>query len=500
MTSSPPIQMNELLIESIDASLIEEKEEDKIAIKISIDRGDFSIDPALKVFGIKRQQPNFIYWIWGEKKTFFEYLNLVVYQLKGTNLDDYLKEVRTLFSRYDYIDLLKVLWREYRDKPDELIEKPMKEINYVEMIRLFMDFKERYEELYFQFTGERLQQSILTKVPSFQRKDIFKNLPYNTDTTNLYMLDTYQELWKDIHSLWFIGFTISRLFNQNPVKIPKKVVKNIIQLVTKIVNNTHFQKLINIFQCIVKPSTEIFENIQNNKINIINSGKYCSFKEETLTIIIPDQNGVDYLKQLLVVLQNMMKMYHLIFVLNKRDALFAFLLNKYDISINKNNKNSFSYNIGEIQRNIQSFIQFIQQNESYLKKPGGTLNFHQLQNNFGNAVEQSKKRSQNVNRTEFNQLVSILQNPLLGLRLNIEDIRKKFKKLNKYQRDTIVRLIKPPTPPNPRNNLVLLDYQGEFVFKRINTTQKIKTLFDFYTIDETERDYIVKKHELFGKL
>ncbi len=497
------LDWKDLNIESVDADIIETniKRGDKIAIRITYDKG-FSITESLKsmkkLLGEPVVQSNYIYWIWGPTDLFYSYLNLLIYLLEDSNLNQYC-------SKYSVslINVLGNLWKRYRDKPKDYIKKPTKEIHFTNLKTFLFEFLKFYEDTYFQFTNQRLSRTQLTELPSFTRKQIF------TTDKDLYMLDTYPELWKNVHSLWYLGTSLKLILQKEPIKIPKKVIRNIFEITKKIIESKDFQRLKNIFICVATPTRSltivqtlssvpndkklkktIFKDIKDSSIK--KSYKYCFFNGEHLNINIENNNDIDYLKELLKVLQNIEKIYELFFKLNKRDAILAFILNQFDFSIDKNNKNSFNYPKDTIQNPISTLLKFLIQNQEYLINPHESISnrekYKKIREKFNNS-----NLKKNKNQQQFNIFFNSKLLPKLGLTLKINDIRQKMKKLKKYQRDILIRFINSTNlslePP------IFIDYQGEYHIKNIDTPTKIKALFDFYTEDD-----ILKKHEAFSNL
>ncbi len=508
MTTTQKLKWNDLKIESVDAKMLVNSRDPgkEIAIRITYDNGSFITEPLKSMKRLLREnvvEPHFIFWIWGPTDIYYSYLNLLVYLLEDINLNQYCSNYGV-----SLINVLNNLWERYRDKPSEYIRQPTKEIHFNELKRFLLMFLESYEDTYLQFTNQKLFRTQLTEIPFFTRQDYLK-IEQDKDKIDLYMLDTYPELWKNIHSLWYLSSSLTIFLQENRTKIPKKVIRNIFEITKKIIESKDFQKLKKIFICVATPSKPltpilpnekkiskiIFKNIANSKIKT--TEKYCFFNGEHLNIKI-ENKVISYLIKLLIVLQNIEKIYKLFFKLNKRDAILAFILNQFDFSIDKNNKNSFNYPIYTIQKPITDLLSFLEKNKEYLMNPQikllSKLNEYRLIiRKFDDSVRKRIIKQKEFNRLFNRRLLPILKNPSLGVRLNPDDIRDKMKKLKKYQRDILFQLVTsgnlPSEPP------IFIEYQGEYHIKKINTPLQIKDLFDFYTEDD-----ILKKHEAFSKL
>ncbi len=494
---SKNINWNDLRIESIDAEMIDStiKRGEKIAIVITHHQNKSlkkSHEQSIqKLLGNPVVPPHFIYWVWGPTDIFYQYLNLLVYLLEDLNLNEY-----SSIYHLDFIHILEDLWRRYKDKPNEYIRRPLKELNIMKLQNDYQRFLQSYEKLYFQFTNQLLFRTQLTEVPSFSRKKDFTQGFYisNKDNIDLYMLDTYMDLWKNIHSLWFLGSSLTTLLHENQIKIPKKVIKNIFEITRKIIESDDFQRLKTILTCIAtqtgkSPLNTRFKDIKETNITNIPL-KPCTFKNELLNIMV-NPDSIEYLKNLLIVIQSMESLYQLFFELNRRDAILAFILNEYDFSIDKNNRSSYYYSIQDIQQPITTFLSFLIKNQNYLMGSNTKIVNNQLRTQFENSQLKIKTKKNIFNHIFNQRLLSILSDPIL--KLNVNDIREKIKKLKKYQRDIIFKLVL--STNLSAEEPILLEYQGEYVLKKINTPLKIKALFDFYTTDD-----IIKKDEAFGKL
>lgn len=446
-TQLAPLTLKDILIESVDPVSLNlnvneynpknhnQQNKNEVAIKVTLK----NIRP--------QYRKNFIYWIWGKKDTYLRYLNLLVYYLKGKNLKEYIQKKYQLPNMVweTQLSVLGDLWNEYIEKPNniESLNETTKMENYTKLNDLLNNLQLKIEQFRTARTG------ILTRT-GIQLMAAPPNYPFVLEDNNplLEKLNILYQNFDNIQTLY----------------LHKKLF---LQSIEKIVNSEEFK---NIQRFLSNTITGI------QPITIINGGRLTYDNGTQRQSIVINPQNIKYYQSLINLIFEIQKIYKYMIQNNKVDAILAFVLNQYDVSINQRNKKSFNYNSSNIETKRREFMNFLETQRVFLSKsyPGNIISSYKAQ---------KYKRIQNI-KERIRQINP--QNQTLS--------KEEFRRLKKYQRDRI-NLATVPID-------IQLEHHGRIEPKRINNEEKKKKLMKYWSKGNKPfyMEGIENKNEIFHGL